>query len=98
MQEGRRVPITTLMKRLHVLEYDHPAEWREVALKPRQAVLPLKQGAGVANVPLVKTGDRVAAGQPLGEIPPKSLGAIIHAPFAGRVVSVTDRIILERAS
>ncbi|HOB99365.1 MAG TPA: 4Fe-4S dicluster domain-containing protein [Verrucomicrobiota bacterium] len=98
MHEGRRVPIKTLMKKLHVIEYDHPAEWREAALKPQRVVLPLKQGAGVANVPLVKAGDRVAAGQPLGEIPAKSLGAVLHAPFAGRVVSVTDRIVLERAS
>jgi len=98
MHDGRRVPIKTLTRKLHVQDYDHPAEWREVALNPRQVILPLKQGAGVANTPLVKVGDRVAANQPLGEIPAKSLGAIIHAPFAGRVVSVTDRIVLERLS
>jgi Na+-translocating ferredoxin:NAD+ oxidoreductase RnfC subunit len=96
MHDGRRVPIKTLMRKLHVQEYDHPAEWRDAALKPHQVILPLKQGAGVANTPLVKAGDRVAANQPLGEVSAKSLGAIIHAPFAGQVASVTDRIVLER--
>ena len=97
MREGRRVPIQSLMKKLHVQQYDHPAPWHPVSLEPRQVVLPLKQGAGVPNLPLVKPGDRVADGQALGEIPAKALGAIVHAPFAGRVVSVTDRIVLERA-
>jgi len=63
-----------------------------------QVVLPLKQGAGAANLPLVKAGDRVRAGQPLGAIPDKALGAIIHAPFAATVTAVTeDRIHLSRA-
>jgi Na+-translocating ferredoxin:NAD+ oxidoreductase RnfC subunit len=96
MRDGRRVPIKTLMKKLHILQYDHPAHWEAVALQPRSVVLPLKQNAGAANVPLVKAGDRVAAGQVLGQVPEKALGAPIHAPFAARVVSVSDRIVLER--
>jgi len=47
----------------------------------------------------VKAGDRVSAGQPLGEVPDKALGAVLHAPFAGTVTEVkADRIILARAS
>ena len=98
MRDGRRVPIKSLVRRLHVEEYDHPAHWRAVSLEPRQLVLPLKQGAGVSNLPLVKPGDCVSAGQALCEIPAKALGSIVHAPFAGRVVSVTDRIVVERMS
>ena len=29
MREGRRVPIKTLMKKLHLQSYDHPAPWRK---------------------------------------------------------------------
>jgi Na+-translocating ferredoxin:NAD+ oxidoreductase RnfC subunit len=48
-------------------------------------------------LPLVRTGDTVAAGQPLGAVPEKSLGAIIHAPFAGTVGEVTaTHVILDR--
>jgi Na+-translocating ferredoxin:NAD+ oxidoreductase RnfC subunit len=96
MRDGRRVPIKTLMKKLHILQYDHPAHWEAVTLRPGRVVLPLKQNAGAANLPLVKPGDRVAAGQMLGQVPEKALGAPIHAPFAAQVVSVSDRIVLER--
>lgn len=43
-----------------------------------------------------QVGEAVAAGQMLGQVPEKALGAPIHAPFAARVVSVSDRIVLER--
>ena len=96
VREGRRVPIKTLMKKLQVQQYDHPAPLRNIAVEPQRVCLPLKQSAGVPNQPLVKPGDQVLAGQPLGAVPATALGAIMHAPFASRVVSVTDRIVLER--
>jgi len=89
MREGRRLPIKTLMKKLNIAQYEHPAPWQDAALAPRRVVLPLKQGAGAACLPLVRAGDTVTAGQPLGAIPEKALGAIIHAPFAGTVGEVT---------
>jgi Na+-translocating ferredoxin:NAD+ oxidoreductase RnfC subunit len=97
MRDGRRVPIKSLMKRLHILQYDRAAPLQEGVLSPRRVVLPLKQGAGSANQALVKPGDRVAAGQPLGTLPEKALGAIVHAPFAGLVAEVTPgQIVLNR--
>jgi Na+-translocating ferredoxin:NAD+ oxidoreductase RnfC subunit len=98
MRDGRRVPIKTLMKKLHIQQYDHPAHWENVAFAPTRVVLPLKQNAGAANIPLVKAGDRVTAGQMLGQIPEKALGAPIHAPFNGRVISVDTRVVLERTT
>jgi Na+-translocating ferredoxin:NAD+ oxidoreductase RnfC subunit len=98
LRDGRRVPIKSLMRRLHAQAYDHPAPWRATTVEPRRVTLPLKQGAGLANTPMVKAGDLVNAGQALGEVPAKALGAIIHAPFAGRVAAVTDSIVLERVS
>jgi Na+-translocating ferredoxin:NAD+ oxidoreductase RnfC subunit len=98
MRDGRRVPVKTLTRRLNVEEYDHPAPWTGLELKPARVVLPLKQGAGAPTQPTVKSGDQVASGQALGTLPPNALGAIIHSPFAGRVVSVTDRVVLERLS
>lgn len=98
LREGRRVPIKTLMRRLQIEGYDNPAPFRNLEEEPRRVVVPLKQGAGSANEPIVKPGDRVKAGQDLGKIPPNSLGAIVHAPVSGRVVTVTDRVIIERES
>ncbi len=98
MRDGRRVPIKSLMKKLHIQQYDHPAHWEPVAASPLRVVLPLKQNAGAANTPVVKAGDHVTAGQMLGRVPDQALGAPIHAPFPGRVVTVDHRVILERTT
>jgi Na+-translocating ferredoxin:NAD+ oxidoreductase RnfC subunit len=99
MREGRRVPIQSLMKKLHVQEYDAPAPLRRHTPSSTTLVLPLKQSAGAANRPLVKAGDRVAAGQPVGTLPENALGAILHAPVDGVVTEVAaDRIYLKRDS
>ncbi|HHY84390.1 MAG TPA: NADH dehydrogenase subunit [Verrucomicrobia bacterium] len=97
MRDGRRVPIKSLMRRLQISEYDHPAHFENVTLTPKRAVLPLKQNAGAPAVPRVRAGDRVRGGQLIGEVPEKALGAPLHAPFDGVVESVTERqIILNR--
>lgn len=97
LREGRRVPIKSLAKRLGVLEYDALAPWERLTFEPRRLVLPLKQSAGVANQPLVRAGERVTAGQPLGTLPEKALGALLHAPVAAVVESVSEtQIVLTR--
>ena len=97
MRDGRRVPIRTLMKKLHILQYDHAAPLQEAVLTPRLVVLLLKQGAGSPNQAVVKRGDRVSAGQALGELPASALGALVHAPFAASVAEVTaNHIVLDR--
>lgn len=97
MRDGRRVPIKSLMRKLAITEYDHPAHWTGKTVEPSRVVLPLKQGAGVANIATVRAGERVRAGQALGTIPDKSLGAIIHAPFDATVSQITDhQLILTR--
>ncbi|HVS53382.1 MAG TPA: 4Fe-4S dicluster domain-containing protein [Opitutaceae bacterium] len=89
MRDGRRVPIKSLMKKLHIAHYDHPAPFEARAIVPARLVLPLKQSAGAAVRPLVQAGDRVAAGQLLGNVGEKDLGAALHAPRAARVAAVT---------
>lgn len=99
LHDGRRVPIKTLTRKLHVEGYDRPAPLRAEAVSPSRLVLALKQSAGTACLPKVRVGDRVSAGQILGEPPPGALGAVLHAPLAGQVKVVTDQqIVLERSS
>jgi Na+-translocating ferredoxin:NAD+ oxidoreductase RnfC subunit len=92
--DGRRTPVKTLTRKLAVEEYDLPAPWEGLSLAPKNLVLPLKQGAGVANVPVVKVGDKVKAGQALGQIPGGQLGAILHAPANATVESLTDSLLV----
>ena len=97
MREGRRLPIKTLMKKLHIAHYDHPAPLDHIVLAPSRIVLPLKQSAGSAGAPLVKAGDRVGEGQCLADVPEKTLGAALHAPFAATVTEVTGtHLVLTR--
>ena len=96
MADGRHVPIQMLAKKLHVLDYDLPAPLLEEAIAPGRLILPLKQSAGTACLPKVKIGDRVSAGQVIGEPAPNALGALLHAPVAGVVNGVNaQQIILE---
>lgn len=98
MHDGRRVPIKTLTNRLHVQDYDLPAPLRADEVLPNRLVLPLKQSTGTACQAKVRVGDRVSAGQIIGEPATNALGAMLHAPLAGRVSEVTERqIVLERS-
>lgn len=94
MREGRRVPIRRLVSRLQVEAYDVPAPLETGTWKPGRLVLPLKQGAGVPIQVRVRAGERVRAGQALGEIPVKALGAIVHAPLEATVAEVNERQIV----
>jgi Na+-translocating ferredoxin:NAD+ oxidoreductase RnfC subunit len=97
MRDGRRVPIKTLAKKLNVLNYDLPAPLVEMEISPGRLVLPLKQSAGTPCISKVKTGDRVRAGQVIGEPAPNALGAILHSPINGVVRETNDaQIILEK--
>jgi Na+-translocating ferredoxin:NAD+ oxidoreductase RnfC subunit len=94
MADGRRVPIKSLAKKLHVLDYDLPAPFIGGDFLPGRLVLPLKQSAGTGCVPKVAAGARVQAGQVIAEPAPNALGAILHAPIAGTVQEVTDKTIV----
>lgn len=97
MRDGRRVPIKSLMRKLHIAQYDHPAPMHPVHLTPARLVLPLKQSAGSAALATVRPGDRVAAGQLLAEIPATTLAAALHAPCDATVAAVNaQHIVLNR--
>jgi len=67
MRDGRHVPIKSLVKKLHVGEYDVPAPMADIEIPVRQIHLPLKQSAGAPCLAVVKVGDTVQAGQPVAE-------------------------------
>ncbi len=70
-----------------------PEELR--VLTPRQVELPLQMHIGAPCVPVVEEGARVRVGEAVALPPEGALGAAIHASITGRVLSVSDRIVLE---
>lgn len=80
------------------------ASWYDLkidTLKRRNAgtrvEIPVSMHIGAPSEPVVQAGDRVQAGQLIAKIPEGAMGANIHASISGRVVSVGQRIIIERA-
>ena len=97
MRDGRHVPIKTLTRKLNVHQYDIAAPLWTGSIDPSRLVLPLKQNAGSPCQPKVKAGDRVLAGQLIGEPAPNVLGANLHAPMTGRIREITEQtIVLEK--
>jgi len=94
---GRMVPTERLAERLGVLEYHQgPVDWDESEHRVDRVIIKLKQHIGLAAVAGVKVGDRVSAGQKLGEPPADKLGAAVHASIDGRVAAVSaDSIVIE---
>jgi len=88
-REYRRVPTERLIARLGLAEYaeyECPLDEREK--KPERVVIPLRQHTGAPAEPVVRPGDRVKAGDVIGEIPAGQLGARVHASLTGIVDQV----------
>lgn len=63
----------------------------EAAPLPKQAVIPLLMHTGAICEPLVKPGDRVLAGQKIGESS-KYISACVHSSISGTVKAIEPRI------
>lgn len=96
LREGRRVPIHSLMRKLDVLRYDHPAPWHSEPLEVGRVVLRLKQHAGEAARPVVREGQKVRVGALVADVASGRLGARVHASLDGTVTGVNDsEVVLE---
>ncbi len=76
----------------------HPAERKTTAAcatqplpRPERVVIPLRQHIGAPCQPLVKKGDPVALGQPVGDAE-APVSAPVHASVSGTVVAVEPRL------
>jgi Na+-translocating ferredoxin:NAD+ oxidoreductase RnfC subunit len=88
----RKVPVSRLAIKLDILKYMdlHPEEGGELA--PGSVRIPLHQHTGAPATATVKVGDRVKAGDLIGEIPAGALGARVHASVAGVVTDVAGSV------
>ena len=98
MYEGRRTPLSQLIKRLGLEEYSHSSTFDQQPCRPGRVALPLSQHVGAPARPAVRVGETVARGACVGEIPDGTLGARVHASIDGIVTNVDGHIVIERAS
>ena len=95
MAEFRRVPMRRLMAKLGLGEFNNVGPLTEHNFAPRKVNVLLKQHAGAPAVPVVKSGDRVRAGDLLAAMETGKLGARIHASIDGVVTVNKDAIVIE---
>lgn len=93
MKDSRRVPLAMLRRRLKVEDYEAETPFEDVKLTPSRVRILLKQHAGQAAVAVVRVGDRVRAGERIGDLEGNRLGAAIHSSIDGTVKAVTDAAI-----
>ncbi len=93
MKEGRRVPLAMLRKRLKLEDYERPAPFAEVELRPGAVRLKLAQHAGVPARPIVRERQKVKAGEVVATLEAAELGAHVHASIAGTVRAVTENYV-----
>lgn len=97
MRAVRRVSIERLMKRLALIDYDKNAPFTNVTSRFDKVMLPLSMHIGAPSTPLVRMGDTVSIGQLVAAIPEGKLGANIHAPISGKVVSLeNNKLVITR--
>ena len=90
MKEYRRVPLSMLRQRLKVEEYECETPFTSAEPAPGRVRIKLKQHAGQPAAPVVTPGQRVSAGETVGRMADKELGADVHSSIAGVVRSVTE--------
>ncbi len=93
--EEKKIPISRLIVRLGVDEYDVPAPM-EGEVYAKSVKIPLKMHIGNSCTPVVRVGENVKKGQLIAE--PQGLGAKIHASIDGKVKAINQTYIEIRES
>ncbi len=91
-----KVPVSRFIQRLGLSKYDVDVPFEDVLIKTDMVKIPLCMHIGAPCEPVVKAGDNLNAGDLIGAIREKSLGANIHASIKGTVEKVNkDEIIIK---
>ncbi len=90
MRYGRQIPVARLIQKLGLSGFANTGPLTPVQLNFDKVTIPLKQHIGASCQPLVHVGDRVRAGQAIGDVEENQLGCPVHASINGIVQSVDD--------
>lgn len=94
-REYRKIPTRRLMARVDVNKYSGQTldDTRELCVST--VIIPLRQHIGKSASSLVNVGDIVEKGQLIGTVDRDELGANVHASISGKVIEVSDSIVIE---
>jgi Na+-translocating ferredoxin:NAD+ oxidoreductase RnfC subunit len=95
--ENRKAPMPRLMTKLGLRQFRNVGPLNDVLLPAEKVGIKLKQHLGAPCEPLVRVGDRVGKGQPIGRPPlnngQPALGASVHASIDGTITAIENGVI-----
>jgi Na+-translocating ferredoxin:NAD+ oxidoreductase RnfC subunit len=93
VREERKVPVSKLVKRLGLADYNVDAPYLDHDYEPSRVRIQLSQHIGVACAPVVSQGQSVKKGDMVGDLPADKLGCPVHASIDGKVSKVNDKYV-----
>jgi Na+-translocating ferredoxin:NAD+ oxidoreductase RnfC subunit len=94
IKDGRRVPLSQLIMKLKLQDYNVDAPFNSEELKVNSVCIPLQQHIGKPAQAVVNKGELVKAGQLIGKVPEGELGANVHSSINGKVREIKAESIL----
>ncbi|MFO0915863.1 MAG: SLBB domain-containing protein [Pirellulales bacterium] len=92
-RKGREIPISTLYRRLGLTDYDRPAPFERLEVRPGRIRIPLRAHIGQPASSVVSVGQQVSRGQVVGNVAADQLGCPVHASVAGRVTAIDGEFV-----
>ena len=93
VRDFRKVPVSKLVKRLGLEDYNKDAPWSEAVCKPSRVKILMSQHIGAPCIPSVKEGQKVEKGAVVGDVPADKLGCPVHASIPGTVGRVNEKYV-----
>jgi len=93
VRDFRKVPVSKLVRRLGLEDYNKPAPWNAASCAPASVKILMSQHIGAPCVPAVKEGQRVEKGAVVGDVPADKLGCPVHASISGTVRKVNEKYV-----
>lgn len=93
VRDYRKVPVSKLVRRLGLEDYNKAAPWDDAVYKPAKVRILMSQHIGAPCSPAVKEGQKVEKGALVGEVPADKLGCPVHASISGTVRKVNEKYV-----
>jgi Na+-translocating ferredoxin:NAD+ oxidoreductase RnfC subunit len=93
VRDFRKVPVSKLVRRLGLEDYNKDAPWSAAVYKPASVKILMSQHIGVPCSPSVREGQKVEKGAVVGEVPVDKLGCPVHASISGTVGKVNQKYV-----
>ena len=97
LKSFRSVPTERLMRRLGLHKFMAEAPLYTGKITPERVAIPLQASVGAPPAPVVRVGDRVAAGALLAAASESEMSVPVHASIDGHVTAVGLSIVIARA-